>query len=160
MFRKYRLVPAEYSSSDYIPTNLEVTKGPPVGSDKTAPIEEPTPVETKTSDEQFSIQDVLNATNPALKHHVEGLLDHLEGNVQVNPENLRVIYPDSVEGSPLPKLLDWFLDEEDSRSKPWDAGRFVKLMESLQIPQSYFGKSAAKETTSSVGPVSAWERIY
>ncbi len=150
MFRKFRLVPY-----DQAPPVTELPTNPVV-----ATTTNPTIIETKQPQEnRFPEPEILDSVDPAIRNKAKSLLAYLEKTTKINPENLKIIYPDSVEGSTLPKLIDW-LFSDDNDTKPWDANRFVRFLENVGVPKLYFGKAGDTEANKGPTYMSNWERLW
>ena len=149
MFRKYQLVPV----SSGLPTNPD-SSGANLATDAsklpTQPVSFSNPEPARTP--APTVLDVLDAVKPSLRPRAKAILQYLMGNFRLNPENLRIVYSDDVEGSPLPKLLEW-LFEGDSSEKPWDGTRFVHLLERLRVPAHFL-------PTKPVALSSVWKKLY
>ena len=128
MFRKYKLVPV-VEQREKLNNNNNTT----------------TVAEQQQPLFKFNKNEILSALPSRNRLNAGKILDILEGEVQLAPENFNVLYSASkVEGSPLPVLIRYLVSGDKNLTAPWDIHYFADLIKPLKIPHRLLNKRAKK----------------
>lgn len=146
MFHKYKLVQVPLDVND----EKESTPSLPLAPGQT--------------EKKLPKAKILENVNPSVKQKAQSILDQLEGQISVNPENLSVIYQGNEEGSSLPSLLNSILlPTNPGKEIPYDSSKFSHLVKSLGVPVTLFSNQAKTRLKQLKEPInleySKWKKL-